>query len=435
MTKKRIVILGSGLAGLSAAYHLQKKGLDYQIFEKEDTSGGLCRSKNIDGFTFDYSGHLLHFKHHYTYKLVQGLLNNNLIRHKRKSWVHSFNTDVPYPFQANFFGLPPKITKDCLLGFVQAANNGHYKKKQDTTFKDWIYQTFGRGIARHFMLPYNKKFWTVCPSQLTCDWLDNLIPQLSLEDVIEAAITRSSKHLGYNANFWYSKKGGIQALVFAFAERIRKIELSCSCQKIDINNKKVFFRNGLQKKFDKLISTIPLPELVNIIDDLPESIISSFKKLRWVSILNFNLGIDRKDINDKHWIYFPEKKFIFFRVGFPHNFSACLTPPKKSSVYIEVSYSRNKPINKKSIVSHIIKDLIKARIISGTDRIITQDINDIKYGYPIYDRNYCSARENILKFLQKNNILSCGRYGSWKYMSMEDVILEARKITEKLPYI
>ena len=432
MAKQKILILGAGLAGLSAAYHLQKKGLDYQIFEKEDAPGGLCRSKNIDGFTFDYSGHLLHFKNRYTYDLVRGLLNNNLTRHKRKSWVHSFNTYVPYPFQANFFGLPAQIAKDCLLGFVQAADNGHYKKKQDTSFKDWIYQAFGRGIARHFMLPYNKKFWTVPLSRITCDWVNSFVPQPSLEEVIEGTIARSTKPLGYNANFWYAKKGGIQRLASAFVERINKVNLACYCQKIDVKNKKIFFRNGSQEKFDQLISTIPLPELAHMIDDLPESITLSFKKLRWVSILNLNLGIDKENVSEKHWIYFPDKDFIFFRIGFPHNFSSFLTPPKKSSLYIEVSYSKNKPANKKNIVTHIIKDLVKTQIIAGRDRIAVQDVNDIKYGYPIYDHNYRFARENILEFLRQNNILSCGRYGSWRYMSMEDSILDGKDVVKYL---
>jgi UDP-galactopyranose mutase len=432
MAKERTLILGAGLTGLSTAWHLKKKNINYQIFEKEDTPGGLCRSKNIGGFIFDYGGHLLHFKHKYTYDLVKGLLNNNLIRHKRNSWVYSFNTYVPYPFQANFFGLSPQIAKDCLLGFIHAANNGHYKKNQDPNFRDWIYQTFGRGIARYFMLPYNKKFWTIPLSEITCDWINSFVPQPSLEEVIENTITRSTKPLGYNANFWYSKKGGIQKLTSAFVERVNKLNLSCCCQRIDIKNKKIFFRNGREEKYDRLISTLPLPELVNIVTDLPENITSSFKKLRWISILNLNLGINREGLSDKHWIYFPEKHFIFFRVGFPHNFSSQAVPPNKSSLYIEISYSRNKLIDKKNIVLRIIKDLIKARIISATHRLLAEDINDIKYGYPIYDYNYRLARRSILKFLQQNNIISCGRYGSWRYMSMEDAILEGKEIAEKL---
>src|SRR3989338_7951047 len=101
MPKKRILILGAGLAGLSAAWHLQKKGIDCQLFEKEPEVGGLCRSKKINNFIFDYSGHLLHFKHKYTFNLVRNLLGNDLLKHQRSAWIYSYGKCTRYPFQAN----------------------------------------------------------------------------------------------------------------------------------------------------------------------------------------------------------------------------------------------------------------------------------------------------------------------------------------------
>ncbi len=112
MARKRIFILGAGLTGLSAAWHLQKRGIDCQIFEKEPEVGGLCRSKKIGGFTFDCDGHLLHFKHRYTLNLIKNLLKNNLTEHQRNAWIYAFDTYVHYPFQANLYGLPPSVVKE-----------------------------------------------------------------------------------------------------------------------------------------------------------------------------------------------------------------------------------------------------------------------------------------------------------------------------------
>lgn len=128
MPKKRILILGAGLAGLSTAWHLQKKGIDCQIFERESEIGGLCRSKKIDGFTFDYCGHLLHFKHRYAFNLIKNLLGSNLIEHKRSAWIYSSGVYTPYPFQANLHGLPADIAKECLLGFIKAAAPRHSER-------------------------------------------------------------------------------------------------------------------------------------------------------------------------------------------------------------------------------------------------------------------------------------------------------------------
>jgi len=428
MPKKKIIILGAGLAGLSAAWYLQKKGIDCQIFEKESEVGGLCRSKNIAGFTFDYDGHLLHFKHRYTFNFIKDLLGNNLARHKRNAWIYSFDRYIRYPFQANLHSLPLPILKECLLGFIQAPRNNHYKNKENFNFLEWINQTLGEGIARHFMIPYNTKFWTLSPRELSCEWLDGFIPIPSLSQTVEGAIEESKVQFGYNAQFWYPKKGGINQLPLALASQIRHIHTNCPVTEIDLRNKEIKISANNKERFDYLILTIPLPEIPYLIKGLPREVGSLFRKLRWNSIFNLNLGIDKKDNSDRHWIYFPEKEHCFFRVGFSHNFSNYVAPSGKSSLYAEVSYSGNKPINKNNIVIDIKRDLEKAGILTQSDRICVEDINDIKYGYPVYDINYQKTREKILKFLLKNNIYPCGRYGSWRYMSMEDCLLDGRKV-------
>jgi UDP-galactopyranose mutase len=432
MTKKRIIILGAGLSGLSAAWHLQEKGLACQVFEKESGAGGLCRSKNIDGFTFDYDGHLLHFRHKYTFNLVKNLLGSNLAEHERSAWIYFNGTYTRYPFQANLYGLPSSVIKECVLGFIEANRNGHAKKKNSSDFLNWIKQTFGEGIARHFMIPYNTKFWTVPPQELNCAWLDGFIPVPSLREVIEGTIEENQRQFGYNARFWYPRKGGIDGLSLALAAQIKNLHNNCQITQIDLNKKEIKMTSGESERFDSLISTIPLPEIPHLIKGLPNKLLSLFAKLKWNSIFNLNLGIDRAESRGRHWIYFPHQDTCFFRVGFFHNFSADLTPQDKSSMYVEVSYSRDKPIDKDNIIPRIKKDLEKVGILHQNEEIYLEDINDIKYGYPIYDRNYNEARAKILKFLSTKSIISCGRYGSWRYMSMEDALIDGKNVASKL---
>ena len=431
MAKKRILILGAGLAGLSVAWHLQRLGIDCVIFEKEAEAGGLCRSRKINGFVFDCSGHLLHFKHKYTFNLIQELLGRNSIRHKRSAWIYSYGRFSRYPFQANLYGLPKSIVKDCLLGFINCQGDGS-KIKEDSSFRHWIDKTFGKGIARHFMVPYNTKFWTVPLKDLTCEWIDGFIPIPTLKQIIEGTVKESRKNLGYNAFFWYPKKGGISEISKALAGQIKNIFKECEITKIDLIRKEIRFNGKQKERFDFLISTIPLPEMPRVLDRFPRDITGPFKSLRWNSIFNLNLGIKRKLNNSWHWIYFPRKNFCFFRIGFPSNFSSYLSPSDKSSIYVEVSYSADKPINRDNIVWRIKKDLKRAGILNQEDQICLEDINDIKYGYPIYDVKYQQSKEKILQFLAKNNIISCGRYGSWRYMSMEDVILDGKRVAEYL---
>jgi protoporphyrinogen oxidase len=431
MARKRIIILGAGLSGLSAAWHLQKEGIDCQIFEKEPEVGGLCLSKNIDGFTFDCAGHLLHFKQSYAFNLIKSLLENNLVEHQRSSWVYSFDTYIRYPFQANLYGLPPAIIKECLIGFIQVLKNGQPKNKKKLSFLNWINHTFGKGIAKHFMIPYNKKFWTVPPGELTCEWLDGFIPVPSLSQILEGTIEESQRQFGYNARFWYPKKGGIKEVTSALSSQLKNIYTGCPIKEIDLTKKEIRLYSGDRERFDYLISTVPLPEMGCLIKELPKEIYSLFKKLRWNSIFNLNLGIQRKDLTGRHWLYFPQEDLCFFRIGFFHNFSSYLVPFEKSSLYIEVAYSKDNPIDKNRIILRIKDDLKKIGLLREIDHICCQQVNDIKYGYPIYDVNYTESRKIILNYLIQRDIIPCGRYGSWRYISMEDSILDGKDVVRQ----
>jgi protoporphyrinogen oxidase len=429
MKRKSVFILGAGLSGLSVAFFLDKKGVEAHIFEKENEYGGLCRSHKKGGFTFDLSGHLLHFRNHKILSLVKGLLGNNLVRHKRNAFIFSSHRFIPYPFQVNFHKLPPKIAKRCLSGFIEAHNNGNLSKR-NSNFLNWVNSKFGKGIARYFMIPYNEKFWRTPLENLTSEWAERFIVVPSLKDMMSSFYyNKKDNNPGYNAFFWYPQKGGIEELVKTFAHPINKnINLNCSAVEIDLDKKEVRFKNGYKERFDILISTIPLPELGKIIKDLPEELSSEFKKLRWLSIYNINLGIKGKIKHNYHWIYFPRKDIPFFRIGFFSNFSPSLVPSGKSSLYVEISYTHGKPIDKKNIAVEVKQYFKKTGILKKDNQVCCKNINDIKYGYPIYDAYYRNARETIIKHLASKNIFLCGRFGSWQYLSMEDVIYHSEKI-------
>ena len=294
MNRKRVLILGAGLSGLSAAWHLKDKRFDSLVIEKEDEVGGLCRSKKAGGFTFDYDGHLLHFRHHYVFGLVRALLKDNLRKHDRSAWVYSHNRYLPYPFQANLHGLPSGVVKECLLGLMSASRNGRLKKSGN--FLEWIINAFGKGIARNFMIPYNSKFWTLPPQSLNCEWLDGFVPVPSFSQIIEGTLERSRCKFGYNAQFWYPKKGGIGQLSQAFASTLKNILTNSCVTEINLVKKEIMLGQREKIKYDYLIYTLPLPEIAYLMKGLPRESVVLAKKLRWNSILNVNLGVARKDI-------------------------------------------------------------------------------------------------------------------------------------------
>ena len=181
-----IHIIGAGLAGLSAAYHL--KGLPYRLHEKESEVGGLCRSYTKDGFTFDMTGHLLHFRQPEIKALVEVLLAGRLTRHGRRSYLYSHESYTEYPFQVNTHGLPPEVVRDCLLGFIATLTAKQDAATGELSLQQWILANLGEGIAKHFMVPFNEKLWQVRLDELTADWVSWLVPKPDIKDVVNGAL-------------------------------------------------------------------------------------------------------------------------------------------------------------------------------------------------------------------------------------------------------
>jgi protoporphyrinogen oxidase len=431
-----ILIIGAGLAGLSTAYHLGNE--EYQIYEKGREVGGLCRSFKQDGFIFDYTGHLLHIRHDYTKKLLEKFLPNKLITHFRRASVYSKGVFTPYPFQANMHGLPKEVIKECIIGFIEAKEARKQLHKGDSeaqnylgiSFKDWIIYTFGKGIAKHFMIPYNEKTWKTDLGEISSEWVDWSIPVPSLDEVVGGALGFKNPRMGYSAQFLYPEEGGIEVLPKAFLPYVRNLYCNKKLISVDLKEKRAWFDDDSSVKYDHLVSTIPLPELLDVIKDLPSSIAMLRKGLRYVSVLDVNLGIDIDTISDQHWVYFPEPEIKFYRVGFYSNFSSSIIPPKSCSLYVEVSYLPNTPLNKSDVLEEVVDSLKACGFLKSKDQIIIENVLEITYAYVIHDNFRLKNLPKIMAHLNSHGIFSIGRYGSWRYMSMEDALLQGREVVK-----
>jgi protoporphyrinogen oxidase len=431
--KPPLVILGAGLAGLSAAYHAKKRGLPHLLFEREARVGGLVRSEVLNGFTFDYTGHLLHMKEPKTRKLVLGELGlkNDFVMVERNSWVYLNGRFTRAPFQANLYGQPEPVIRDCLLGMLEAQGSPRPAPRKLESFESWNLRTFGKGIYRHFMEPYNHKLWGVHPSKMTVEFMGRFIPRPSLSQVFDGALHDLGKPMGYNAAFIYPRRGGIEILSRAFGRKVAA-HLRQEAVAIDPRRREVAFSGGLRQPYSKLVSTLPLPRLVSLIQGAPLRVRKAASKLRASSVLNVNFGISGRNVSDKHWIYVPERKLPFYRVGFYHNFSKELAPKGGSSVYAEMSYSRERPIDKKKAPQKVREGLQSMGILKKSDKVGALWVADIPAAYVVYDSHRTENVKLIQAYLKENGIESTGRWGNWEYAAMEDAIWQGEAAVAKL---
>jgi protoporphyrinogen oxidase len=429
-----LVIIGAGISGLSAGFHIEQKGMEYAIYEQNNHVGGLSATKTVDGFFFDYSGHLLHPKAPSLLSFINGLLGANLKRLYRKAWVMSHDVFIPFPFQANLRNLPPRVLKECLLGFVKAhCENEDLPTCSYATFHDWIVAKLGIGIGRHFMFPYNTKVWTVPPKKMTCQWLSEYVPRPSLEEVFDGAFSKQKKAFGYNSEFLYPRKGGIQVLADALASRTPRIQLNERLIRVNLDDKCAEFESGRVIPYRALISTIPLKTLVEKIEGrIPPAVIQAGKSLQHNSVLIVNLGVKGEGLTDKHWVYIPEKKYKAYRVGIYTNFSKHMAPPGMTSFYMEIAYQKKWPMNRKKVIDKAIEDMVEMKFVPKKKDIVIVYSMDIDCAYVINDKDYSRSRSLILDFLKMKNVHSIGRYGNWEYSGMEEALRHGIVVVDRL---
>ena len=418
--------MGAGLAGLSAAYHL---GDGCRVLEREAEPGGLCRSFRVKGYVFDIAPHILFTKDEYASGLFARLLKGNLLTHDRRAYIYLMGTYVKYPFEANLHPLPREVIEECIRGVVDRPTI------EPRNFKDWILASFGEGIARHYMVPYNEKIWKYPLERMSTEWLGGRVPSPSVEEMRRGAEGEQSVDYGPNAEFWYPRDGGIGALPKKLAEGLN---VSYESDVVEVKPaekgvKVAYLKDGLAKTIesDTVFSSLPLPEIVKLISEVPEEVVKAANSLVFNSIICVNVGVKRPRITDKHWLYFPEPHLPFNRISFPMNFSPSTTPRGCSSVLVEVTFRGAQP-DLDETRELVLKGLIDAELLREEDYVEVCNASNYKYAYVIYDLDHRKNVAAVHRYLRENNIMPIGRFGEWEYLNMDRVILSGKRAAETL---
>jgi protoporphyrinogen oxidase len=419
-----IQILGAGLTGLSAAHHLRQ---GYELHEKLDRPGGHVITIEQDGFRFDRTGHLLHLRDAEIRAWMMQLLGDRFVNVQRKSRVWSQGVYTRYPYQANTFGLPPQVAYECLTGYLKALQN-EATTPEPRTFEDFCLKHFGEGFSKHFMIPYNHKLWGTHPRDFTAQWCSRFVPRPKLEDVIAGAVGLNDRELGYNSEFLYPRTG-IGELTDVLARTTpQPIRYQHAPRAINVKDKTLVFDDG-EVPYRALISTAPLDTLVTLLADAPDAVREAGARLRCNPLYYLDVALDRPCGVDMHWVYVPEEKYPFYRVGCYSAFSAELAPPGKACLYVELS-SRQAPDMSK-LLPEVGSSLIEMGLIDKPSDILFAEPRRIDHAYVVFDHAYYDALAVVRPFLEEHGIVSAGRYGGWNYSSMEDALMFGRDAAKR----
>jgi len=420
------LILGAGLAGLSASVHLRRAGVPHRVFERGAAVGGHAVTVEEGGYRFDRTGHLLHLRDEQMRRLVVGLLGDKLQQIQRKSRIFSHGVYTRYPFQANTFGLPPEVAYRCLTGFFEARARPPARPPEN--FEEFCLAHFGEGFSREFMIPYNEKLWGVSLREITAAWCQRFVPVPRVEDVLAGAVGLNDRELGYNASFLYPR-GGIGELPRALAHEAGPIELNRAPRSIDEQRRVVVFDDG-EVGYERLISTIPLDALGGLLTCAPPAVRQAFSRLRCAPLRYLDVALRAPLLRDLHWVYVPGARYPFYRVGSYSNLSPDLAPPGCASLYIELT-DRGPP-DLATLGPEVARGLVEMGLIASEGDVLFTKPRHLTHAYVIFDHHYFEALAAIRPYLEGCGIASTGRYGGWNYSSMEDALLFGRDAASTL---
>jgi protoporphyrinogen oxidase len=414
----RIVILGAGPTGLGAAYRLQELGYsDWDLYEQHDYIGGLATSFRDDkGFTYDVGGHVLFSHYKYYDNLVEKLLGNNYTEIMRESWIWMMDRFIPYPFQNNIKYLPREQVLECLLGLIEAQRH----QRSAENFEQWIIATFGEGIAKYFMLPYNYKVWAHPPAMMSKQWMAERVSVVDTERVLRNVILdRDDLSWGPNNRFKYPLHGGTGGIYNAFWPYVEpRLHLETAARRVDFNAKVVEFADGSATRYDVLLSTLPVDQLVAWSKGAPTEVREAATRLAHSSSYIVGVGVRRPCPSEKCWIYFPESDCPFYRVTYLSNYSPFIAPDANHFLLLtETSYSPWKHESRADIVERVVQGLIATGLLEEADRgrIVSTYLIDVPYSYPVPTLERDDALATIQPFLVQHDVYSRGRFGAWLY--------------------
>jgi len=420
------LVLGAGIAGLGAGYELRRRNKGCVIIEKNDSYGGLLDNFVIDGFRFDKFIHLSFTKSEEVRRIFDKTPYHT---HNPLSYNYYKGYWLKHPAQNNIYPLPSVEKQKIIDGFDKRPFKTIEEIKD---YDEWLRVQYGDYFAENFPLVYTKKYWTVDAKDLETNWIGSRMYKPSVEEIKQGAETSETPNTYYAKEMRYPKEGGYKS----FLKPLRKgldIRFNQKVVEIDTMNKIVETISGDVFQYENLINTMPLPELIALIKDVPSNVKCVAKSLRFTSGAVISLGFNKPELADKLWYYIYDQDIPPARVYSPSLKSPDNCPEGCSSIQAEYYFNWETGVDLTEILDRTIEKFTQMNLFSH-ENLVVKDIRLEKYANVMFDHGIYKNRSTVLKFLEANDILSAGRFGEWDYFWSDQSLLSGMKAARKVTY-
>jgi protoporphyrinogen oxidase len=394
----------------------------FRVLECLDHPGGICASYERDGYRFELGGgHWIFGGEPVVTRLLAGA--SELRSYRRRSAVLFLgarectrdlrNRLVPYPIQDNLFALPKGIREVALAEILNGAGN-----HPADTMAGWLEQQFGRTLCRIFFDPFHERY--------TAGLFREIVPQDAYKSPIDKARVRhgsaqENSDAGYNATFLYPACG-LDAVSRWLAQRC-DISYGTAVVRIDPRPRSIELSDGRTHTYEKIVATAPLNHTVEMAGlsgqvGPPDP---------YTSVLVLNLGATLPDTplarNGYHWLYIPDSRSGFHRIGYYSNVDPLFLPnghrrsPGRGSLYVETAFGGGKQPTAQAthaLVAAIIEELQQSGLI---DKVEAADLTwvDVAYTWRRPGSNWVARATSAC---QECGIEPAGRYGRWTFQGI-----------------
>lgn len=428
---KNIAILGAGMAGFGAAFRCHQQGVRATVYEKKPYHGGHTASHTFPGgFTLDEGPHISFTKQERIKQLFAESVGGEYFESKAHVNNYWQGRWIRHPAQCNLHGLPDDLVVAVLKDFI--AGQGA-PEPAIRNYRDWLYASFGKTFADTFPMQYTRKYHTTDAANMSTDWCAPRVYRPNLDEVLRGAVSSATANVHYITEFRYPKRGGFVSFLDLFT-RQAELRLGHEVVAVDATQRQLKFRNGTSAGYDRLISSLPLPELIPLIPGAPADVLKAVAKLACSEAVIVTVGVDRADLCEAHWTYFYDPEYSVVRLSTPHMQSPNNAPPGHGSFQAEIYFSKKyRPLQKKpdDYIDIIIGDLRRCGLMKETDKVVFRHALHVPYANIIFDLERAAALKVVHGFLDNLGIHYCGRYGEWAYIWTDESFVSGENAAQR----
>lgn len=419
----RKIVIGSGISVLGFLENTENY-LDYEIYDKNNYIGGHAYSHKIESYYFDEGAHISHSKN------IDFLNYINAHDEKRfkkfKSKVTNFYLDkkIGYPIQLNIYDLKLGEKIKFLLDIFKRNN-----KKKLSNYYEWLVMAYGKFLAEKYYKAYTLKYWRTNPEEMSVDWIKGRLVDKNIIQSLKSIFFKVKKNNLVYDEFRYPNKNGFFDF---FKDKYLKYRITKNykVESIDVKNKKIYFSNGKEKKFDHLISSIPLDDYKKILVKPPEHILEILNSLKCTKLITYNFKLKKRKNFYFHWCYFYDLDIPISRMSILNNFKN--NNDDYYLVQAEVFVRSDELIDISKCDKLTKNHIIKFFNLQNTKDVMFEKKIIIEKAYPIPLIGQKEKINLVKNWLENNSIYQVGLYANWEFMWSDQSFYNGKEIAEKI---